>query len=223
MPKGEGPKGGGRECKVCKHAGRAEIEAMILNATQYSAIIARMKQLHPEEPVLIPSNLTNHKKDHLLNQPITVTTEDGQQQTYLTGHYRAGNIRIPKDAVPEIPSIEEGLRILVGIGLHNALNNPNLVTPQVTLAALQELRKMGAGRGETDELLGAWAGVKNAKDELIKKARRTKRTVTVSEETLEAEGLASPAEEPVDAVEAVWSAEEAESLALPAPQEDESA
>ena len=77
MPKG-GPgqrKGGERECKVCAHSGRAEIEAMILNGAEYAAIINRMKQVAPDEPVLTkPKTFPNEPSGVTLR---TIMSRDG--------------------------------------------------------------------------------------------------------------------------------------------------
>lgn len=194
---------------------------MILNGAKYPVIIARMKQIHPEAPDLIASNLSNHKSRHLLNNPITVESADGTKQTFLTGAYPAEGIVIPSEAVPSIPSLEEALTILIGVGLHNALNNPALVTPAVTLEAIKELRKLGGGADPMKAFLGAWQGVADKRDELSQKAK-SKRTRRVTlEETTETEATPVPPE-PVT-VEGEWSAAELDTLALPSPNEPSSA
>ena len=225
MPKG-GPgqvKGGERECKACAHPGRAELEAMILNGAEYAAIITRMRQVHPDAPILTKPNLSTHKTRHLLTQPITrvVETEDGQQveQTYLTGHFESKSIVIPRDAIPEIPGLAEALKIIIAAGLQNVLHNPALVTVDKLIQALDLYKKIGgAGANELETLMGEWGAVEKRKGELKKTAKRT-RKVTVEETTEET--TAQPATAPAgETIEGEWSAEELETLALPAPGEE---
>ncbi|MDQ2996964.1 MAG: hypothetical protein M3R61_07915 [Chloroflexota bacterium] len=77
MSRGEGRRTGGTACKVCNHPGRGEIEAILLNGAEHKPIIAKMKTAHPEAPELNGPNLTRHYKNHLINQPILVTTPEG--------------------------------------------------------------------------------------------------------------------------------------------------
>ncbi len=222
MPKG-GPgqvKGGERECKVCGHPGRAEIEAMILNGAEYNAIISRMKQVAPDAPILTKPNLSTHKTRHLLTQPITrvVETEDGQQveQTYLTGHFESKSIVIPRDAIPEIPGLAEALKIIIAAGLQNVLHNPALVTVDKLIQALDLYKKIGgAGANELETLMGEWGAVEKRKGELKKTAKRT-RKVTVEETTTE-ETTSPAAAAQAETIDGEWSEAELETLALPTP------
>lgn len=200
------------ECKVCKSEMVAEIEGMILNGANYTAIITRHKQLYPKETPLSSANISNHKRKHLLTRPIVkvVENEDGsieEQRTYLTGHYPASAPIIPKENIPEIPQLADSLRIIIGVGLHNILTNPEIVSPVQTIEALKLYSKLFGREGdERDELLGSWGDVKAAKDTAHKKAKRT-RTVTVSEEIEETTVTESkPNEKWADAIDAEWAA-----------------
>ena len=73
-------KGGERECKVCSHVGRKQIEVQILNGVPYATIIAQAARDFPTAAKLTKPNLTNHKNNHLLNNPITVVDEEGEKQ-----------------------------------------------------------------------------------------------------------------------------------------------
>lgn len=214
-------KGGERECKVCAHPGRAEIEAMILNGAEYAAIITRMRQVAPDAPALTKPNLSKHKNNHLLNRPITRVVEgaDGQvvEQTYLTGHYESKSIVIPRDAIPEIPGLTEGLKIIIAAGLQNVLHNPALVTVDKLIQAMELFRKIGgAGANELESLMGEWGAVEKRKGELKKTARRT-RKVTVEETTETTEAAPQAADPASEPIEGEWSEAELDSLALPAP------
>lgn len=210
-------KGGQMECKVCTHPGKAEIDAMIINGVKYPVIIRRMKEVHPGAPELIPSNLSNHKHNHLLNNPITVVGEDGEKQTYITGAYPAPLPAIP-DEPATIPSLENALSQIIGIGLHNMRNNPALVTPKDVLAAIDALRKLGGGADPVKEFLGAWQGVAEKKGEIKTKAKRT-RSVTLTETTETEAAQPAASGEVIDATPAEWSADELDTLALPPPRE----
>lgn len=218
-------KGGEKECKACAHPGRTELEAMILNGAEYNAIITRMRQVHPDAAVLTKPNLSNHKRNHLLTQPITrvVKGEDGQvvEQTYLTGHFESKSIVIPKEAIPEVPGLAEGLKIIIAAGLQNILHNPGIVTVDKLIAAMELYRKIGgAGANELESLMGEWGEVAKRKDQLKKTAKRTRR-VTV-EETTETEETAAPPSAPADeTIDGEWSEADLENLALPAPREED--
>lgn len=213
-------KGGAKECKVCAHPSRTEIEAMILNGAEYNAIISRMKQVAPDAAVLTKPNLSTHKRNHLLTQPITkvVETDDGQQveQTYLTGHFESKSIVIPRDAIPEIPGLAEALKIIIAAGLQNVLHNPALVTVDKLIQALDLYKKIGgAGANELETLMGEWGAVEKRKGELKKTAKRT-RKVTVEETTTEeTTGPATAAQ--AETIDGEWSEAELETLALPTP------
>jgi hypothetical protein len=206
----EQAKTGISKCKVCRHPGAKEIDTMILNGTGYPAIVARMRQVHPGEPALAAPALSRHKTNHLLNNPITreVVGEDGVTtiQTYVTGQYESQNLVIPPEAIPQIPSLIDSLKVIIAAGLHNVLVNPGIVTPDKLLAALVELRKAGGGTDDLNTFLGAWDNVGKAKKDMQRKAK-TIRTVTVSETVT--------ADLPSDAIEGEWSATDLDALALP--------
>lgn len=205
-------KGGERECKVCSHVGRKQIEVQILNGVPYATIIAQAARDFPTAAKLTKPNLTNHKNNHLLNNPITVVDEEGEKQTYLTGHYKSQSIEIPPEAVPIIPNVTDALKIIIAAGLHNVLNNPALVSPDKLITALIEYRKIGGNGDELDKFLGSWGEVAARKGQLTKAAKRTKRILTVEEETIE------PADEPAkEVIEGEWSEAELNNLALPPP------
>lgn len=174
-------RGGASACKVCSHPGVDEINVMILNGTDYNIIITKMKQAHPEAAELTKPNLSKHKRGHLLNNPITIQTEDGSKQTYITGAFLAERITVDKSAIPDPVAIPDALRIIIAAGAANVLQNPALVTPQILVPALDLARKMGLFTGEDQDFGEAWAALGQAK--AAKKGKRTRR-VTV-EETLE--------------------------------------
>jgi hypothetical protein len=115
-------KGGAKECKVCAHEGRTQIEFQLLNEVPYATIISQSARDFTGSVALTKPNLSTHKKNHLLSQPITrvVEGEDGQPteiQAYLTGSFESQSIVIPKAAIPEIPGLVEGLKIIIAAGL----------------------------------------------------------------------------------------------------------
>lgn len=204
MPRG-GPgiqKGGERQCKICSHPGRVEIDAMLLNGAPYENIINRMKAAYPAWELLNKANLSRHKSRHLLTQPITVEEVDpatGEvKQGFLVGHLASAPL-IPKDAIPapeERISLPDALAVIIQVGLRNALHNPELVTPKDVLAAIEIARKLGLRGDDTEEFRDAWAALGQKRGEMKKKARRRK--VTVTEETVEVESGQEPqAEEPI--------------------------
>src|SRR5215204_1793699 len=135
-------KGGAKECKVCSHPGRKQIEVQLLNDVPYAAIISQSARDFAGSVELTKPNLSTHKKNHLLTQPITrvVEGEDGQPteiQTYLTGSFESQSIVIPKAAIPEIPGLAEGLKIIIAAGLQNVLHNPGIVTVDKLIAAME--------------------------------------------------------------------------------------
>lgn len=215
-------KSGERECKVCAHPGRTQIDFQLLNEVPYATIISQSARDFVGSVELTKPNLSTHKKNHLLTQPITrvVTGEDGQPtaiQTYLTGSFESQSIVIPQAAIPEIPGLTEGLKIIIAAGLQNVLHNPGIVTVDKLIAAMELYRKIGgAGANEMETLMGSWSEVEKRKGEMKQTAKRTRRRVTVEETTEET--TARPASAPaVDVIEAEWSAADLESLALPAP------
>jgi hypothetical protein len=214
------PKGGQKECKVCAHPGRQQIEVQLLNDVPYATIISQSARDFAGSVELTKPNLSTHKKNHLLTQPITrvVEGEDGKEeiQTYLTGAYESRSLVIPQAAIPEIPGLTEGLKIIIAAGLHNVLHNPGIVTVDKLIAAMELYRKIGgAGANELEGLMGSWGEVEKRKGEMKKTAKRT-RKVTVEETTEEttAQAPSAPAGETIDAE---WSEAELENLALPAP------
>lgn len=189
MPRGEGRRSGETQCKVCAHPGKAEIDAMLLNGAKYSAIIARMRAAHPEAPELIPSNLTRHKNAHLLTKPIKVSEvnpETGEvQEGYLIGHLSQA-ITAPKEVIPdEAVSVPDALKVIINAGVRNIAHNPELVTPQMLIAALDMARKIGLGGNDQEEFKDAWKELGKRKGEMTRKAKRRKTTMTVEEEVEE--------------------------------------
>lgn len=215
------PKSGGKQSKVSTHPGRKEIETKIINNVPYSVIIKEMRRRYPEAPVLNATNLSNHR-DWLMAQPITVVVEneDGteeQTQAYLTGHHLATAVSIPQSAVPtDLPSLPQALMIIIAAGLQNIINNPQLVTPEKTLLAIAELRKMGGATDDLNNLMGAWGEVETRKTEQGKTARATRRTRTkTTTETVEQiEAVEPPAANG-------WDIKEVEALVLPAQTQGE--
>lgn len=199
-------KGGENACKVCNHPGRTEIDAMLLNGAKYRDIIARMKAAHPGEPELIPANLSRHKTNHLLTQPITVVGADGETEGYIVGHLTTA-LTVNKEAIPapsETVTIPEALRTVMNAGVKNIQNHPELVTPIILMQAIDTARKMGILSSEQEEFAKAWADVGKRKEGL---KRKVKRTVTVSqEEEVEAHPTVEPAE-PIIEAEVVTPAE----------------
>lgn len=171
-------------CKVCTHPGVDEINVMLLNGTDYNVIISKMKQGHPTAEVLSKPNLSRHKKNHLLNQPITIETEDGQKQTYITGAFLAERITVDRSALPDPVAIPDALRVIIAAGVANVLQNPSLVTPQMLVPALDLARKMGLFTGDSQDFNDAWAALGATRK--TKERKRTRR-VTV-EETVEETG-----------------------------------
>lgn len=189
MPRGVGRRSGEKQCKVCVHKGKAEIDALLLNGAKYSAIIRRMRAAHPEEPELNPSNLSRHKNAHLLTKPIKVTEVDpetGQvQEGYLIGHLTQA-ITAPKEVIPdEAVSVPDALKVIINAGVRNIAHNPELVTPQMLIAALDMARKIGLGGNDQEEFRDAWKELGRRKGEMTRKAKRRKTTMTVEEEVEE--------------------------------------
>ena len=207
------------KCKVCRSLSVTEIDAMILNGADYPTIIKRHAQLQPNEKPLNKSNITTHKRLHLLTKPIVkiVETEDGtvEQRTYLTGHYPAPTPVITKENIPDLPPLADCLKVIIGAGVHNILNNPDIVTPNITIRAMELFKVLfGKGDDELNSLLGNWDGVADAKEKAHRKAKKT-RTVSVTE-TVEEETTINPADEPNwgEAIEGEWAV-------LPAPTPEE--
>lgn len=167
-------------CKVCTHPGLDEINAMLLNATPYTAIIRRMTKAHPGAPELSSPNLSTHKKNHLLARPITVQTEAGETQMYASGAFLTRQLSVAKEDLPvDNLTLPEALRTIIVAGVRNILLNPELVTPAVLIQAVEVARKAGLFTGQTEEFEEAWA--------LLNKERpKRKRTRKVTlEETVE--------------------------------------
>lgn len=181
---------GNRECRVCAHPGKEEINAMILNGTEYQAIISRMVTVHSGEEELTKASLSRHKTNHLLNQPITVTSDDGTKETtYITGVIRSEALTIPPEQVPVLGQItlEQALWTVATAGILNILNNPGTVSPRTTIEALGLLKDLKEGAPEKEGWEDAWNELGAKKSELKQKAKgkRTKRTVTVEETVTE--------------------------------------
>lgn len=172
--------GGQSVCKVCAHPGVDEINVMLLNGVDYTIIITKMKQGHPTAEELTKSNLSRHKRNHLLNKPITIEGEDGKH-TYITGAFLAERITVDRSAIPDPVAIPDALRVIIAAGVANVLQNPSLVTPQILVPALDLARKMGLFSGDSQDFADAWAALAGAK---AKKERKRTRRVTV-EETVE--------------------------------------
>ena len=216
MPRG-GPglrKAAGRICKCCASSVRKDIDQMLLNGAEYSAIVARHRQLAPKEDALNAANLSRHKREHVLGQAITreETTEDGTivRQTYLNGAYEAPNIVIPDTVVPEIPNLTNTLKIIIGCGLNNIVKNPQLVNGTMLMDAIKLWKSLGGESAALDDFLGNWEAVAAEKDK-IKRVRTRKLTVEETTTT-----TATPA--PV-AIDAEWSDDELDVLALPPAEE----
>jgi hypothetical protein len=225
MPRG-GPgqqKGGERQCKVCAHPGRVEIEAMLLNGASYTSIISRMKAAYPGWTELYGANLSRHKSRHLLTKPIQVKELDPEtgevSQGYIVGHLSSAPL-VPKDAIPAADdriSVPDALAVIINVGLRNALNNPELVTIKDLMAALELARKLGLRGDDSEEFRDAWAALSAKRGELKQKARRRK--VTVTEETVEVEHNRRGAGPEVIDAEVVtpddWTEEELKELEAP--------
>lgn len=170
-------------CKVCAHPGVDEINLMVLNGVDYSVIINKMRQAYPTAGVLTKPNLSRHKKNHLLNRPITIESEDGKH-TYITGAFLAERITVDRSAIPDPVSIPDALRVIIAAGVANILQNPSLVSPQVLVPALDLARKIGLFTGDSQEFNDAWAALAGAK---AKKERKRTRRVMVEETVEESE------------------------------------
>lgn len=176
MPNRMGHKRGnpGATCKVCNHPGKEEVNTLLLNSRPHQEIIKKMARAYPDEPVLIPANLSRHYHNHVVNNPIVVHNEDGSETQYITGATRANAIVIAKEAIPDMVPIQDALKVIIAAGVSNIIDDPKSVTPNVLVMALQELKKLG-GSIAGDEMAQAWAA-----------AKKTKRTRKVTmEETVE--------------------------------------
>lgn len=206
------------DCKVCAHPGAETIDAMLLNGTDYSIIATKMRQSHTEAPVLTKTNLSRHKTNHLLSKPITIESEDGQQQVYLTGAALAKSITIPKENIPEGVSVSDSLKVIISAGIWNIMQNPAIVTPQVLIQALDQARKLGVGSSEGDEFGAAWAALGGEKAKVTRSTKRTRR-VTVEEQISATEATAQAASAPevidVTALPEEWSADDLKQLEEP--------
>ena len=185
-------KGGANQCKICgdtPHPGRQEIDAMLLNGKAgYADIIRRMKAAHPGAPELNPSNLSRHKKNHLMTKPIKITEADPETglvtEGYIIGHL-SQSLVVPKGAVPakeDRIGIEDALWVIINAGIRNAVMNPDAVTMKDVIAALELARKWNIKPEDGNAFDDAWKALGQ------KKASRTKTTKVTVEETLEEDG-----------------------------------
>lgn len=216
------PQSGRTACRVCTHPGKEEIDAMILNGTDYNMIIRRMCAVHPTVKPLTKPNLSRHKSNHLLNRPITVVDENGEKLTYITGAVVAERMVVPKEAIPDPVSLPDALAVIIAAGVINILQNPQVVTPTVLVQALELMRKGGLNSDEQEQFRQAWASLGKMKKELSSRARR-KRTVTFEEEinvTSQVdpapENVEPPAEPPLlDVTPDEWNPDELERVVIP--------
>lgn len=213
MTRGQARKFGDKACKVCSlpPAVRDEVDNMLLNGTKQSMIISRVRKAAPDAPPLNASNLSRHKKNHLMNQPITVVGEDGEKTTYITGARPATAPMVNEDALAKLPiTLQDALEHIITTGLSNAMANPAWVTPQVWATAIQELRKMGGGQG--DKFEDAWR-------KTGKRKKRTRRVTVEESEEEESDSAPAPQAEVVEG-EVITDEEAAWGWEAPAQLED---
>jgi hypothetical protein len=174
------PDGG---CRICKAP--LEIKTAVedrIRTTPYRLIIEEYNNHSAFEGKLTKVMISRHKiyclrGSQKIHVP-EVRVLDPVNKAALTKSVTA----IAGSAIP----IPDALMAMISVGLHNLKENPQLMTPSVTLQAIDILRKLGLASGAKDAFADAWGALAEAQAGKTKRKRR----ITVEEEvTSEADAI----------------------------------